>query len=140
MGTYQPQCGNVAPANPSYQCFCYTFANDESTFLGGIAAYHGVVAMDAYIVDYGSISSTPLGHRRLMFAEHLGPVGVGSVNGAPRTNKSYSCLGMVSPTAPIEERDWVAFPGPGFIPFEAMCAFHFQPASMAFLALQTDSL
>ena len=120
IGTFQPQCGNVDPSSPAYRCYCYTISSDEATFLGGIAAFHGAVAIDAYIVDYGSISTTPLGHRRLMFAEHLGPVGVGSVNGAPRTNKSYSCLGMVSPTAPVEQRDWVAFPGPGYIPFEAM--------------------
>jgi hypothetical protein len=120
MGTYQPQCGGVDPANPLYRCYCYTYAHDEATFLGGIAAFDGVVAMDAYIVDYGSISSVPLGHRRLMFAEHLGPVGVGSVGSAPRSGKSYSCLAMVAPTAQIERRDWVAFPGPGNTPFEAM--------------------
>ena len=60
---YQPECGGVSPSNPEYKCHCYSYANDEATFLGGIASFDGVSAMDAYIVDFGSISSVPLGHR-----------------------------------------------------------------------------
>eukprot|EP00038_Savillea_parva_P023530 m.41399 g.41399 ORF g.41399 m.41399 type:complete len:421 (+) comp6125_c0_seq2:74-1336(+) len=120
IGTFQPDCGGVAPNNPAYKCHCYTYDNDEATFLGGIAAFDGVVAMDAYIVDYGSISSVPLGHRRLMFAQHLGPVGVGSTGPAPETDRSYSCLAMVDPEQPPQPRRWIAFPGPGYIPFNAM--------------------
>eukprot|EP00041_Stephanoeca_diplocostata_P015925 m.308822 g.308822 ORF g.308822 m.308822 type:complete len:397 (+) comp20193_c0_seq9:123-1313(+) len=120
IGTYQPQCGGVDPSDRSYKCHCYTYANDEATFLGGIAAFDGVAAMDAYMVDYGSISSVPLGHRRLVLAEHLGPVGVGAVGPAMQTGKSYSCLSMVDPAVEPEARDWIAFPGPGFIPHEAL--------------------
>lgn len=76
--------------------------------------------MDAYVVDYGSISSVPLGHRRLMFAEHLGPVGVGSTGPADATGRGYSCLAMVDPQVPPEIKEYIAFPGPGFIPLEAL--------------------
>ena len=79
----------MAPNKPEYKCHCYTYGNDEATFLGGIAAFDGVTAMDAYIVDYGSISSVPLGHRRLMFAQHLGPVGVGSTGPTAADGRPY---------------------------------------------------
>eukprot|EP00040_Diaphanoeca_grandis_P000055 m.272269 g.272269 ORF g.272269 m.272269 type:complete len:406 (-) comp100528_c0_seq1:80-1297(-) len=120
IGTFQPDCGGVDPSDPAYKCHCYTYANDEATFLGGIAAFDGVVAMDAYVVDYGSISSVPLGHRRLMFAQHLGPVGVGAVGVAAGEDRPYSCLSMVTPEVAPEVREWVAFPGPGYIPHEAL--------------------
>jgi hypothetical protein len=95
--------------DPGTDWACYSEEGAEGASSSNISGGPGVVSIDRYMLDQGN--ATTIGHRRWTLSNSLGPIGLGSTDGA-------SCFqnlrGMGDAGKP-----WMAWPAPGVIPLQA---------------------
>jgi len=92
---------------PSWRC--HSTLGAEAAQLSNLATTPAVFAVDLYIDDEGIES---LGHRRWIFNNRTGPIGIGST-------RDYSCLHLLSGQS-AAPNPWIAWPPPGFVPLHAL--------------------
>jgi hypothetical protein len=100
--------------HPNSSWLCYTqdgaFAASQSC-LAGTAAIRSV---GLYVRDPGPANADTLGHRRWIFSNRLGDIGIGSTDRA-------SCL-VVTNGNGAGNKEWIAWPPNGVCPFTALNA------------------
>ncbi len=94
---------------------CWTAEGADSAGASNISSGPAVDAVDRYMIDGGN--ETTLGHRRWILNDDLGPIGIGSTDGA-------SCMHVVGGTGELD-RPWTAYPPPGPFPLEAVAPLGF---------------
>ena len=90
---------------------CYTDLGAQGARTSNISSGPGVMSVDLYMLDTGNESTH--GHRRIILANWLGPIGLGSTgrNGA-------SCMQNLGGTGDAD-KEWVAWPPAGVFPIQA---------------------
>lgn len=91
---------------------CWSPEGAAAAGRSNLATSPAISAIDMYIQDWGNEQT--LGHRRWLFNNELGPVGIGSTS-------EFSCLDVGSGVGASEHR-WVAWPAPGPVPLQAIQA------------------
>jgi hypothetical protein len=118
---YAQECALMMDANDaidhypptSWDCYTVDGATGATSNLYGIP---GVAAVYGYIIDYGANNWDALGHRRHIFSNDMGLIGLGSTG-----DGGYSCL-YPHDHSGGPGNAWTAWPPPGPVPEEA-----FQP-------------
>ncbi|WP_437283052.1 CAP domain-containing protein [Sorangium sp. So ce375] len=94
---------------------CYSEAGANGARTSNISSGPGVESVQGYLIDRGNEST--FGHRRIILANDLGPIGLGSTgkNGA-------SCMQNIGGTGKAG-KEWTAWPPPGVFPIQAYADF-----------------
>jgi hypothetical protein len=95
--------------NPSTDWACYGEEGAEGASSSNISGGPGVVSIDRYMLDQGN--ATTIGHRRWTLSNSLGPIGLGSTDGA-------SCFQNLRGSGRAG-KPWMAWPPPGIVPLQA---------------------
>jgi len=90
---------------------CYTELGYKGANTSNISSGPGVSSVLAYMVDTGN--ETTFGHRRIILANDLGPIGLGSAG-----KDGSSCMQNIGGTGK-SAKAWIAWPPPGPFPFQA---------------------
>ena len=95
--------------DPGTDWACYSEEGAEGASSSNISGGPGVVSIDRYMLDQGN--ATTIGHRRWTLSNSLGPIGLGSTDGA-------SCFQNLRGSGRAG-KPWMAWPAPGIIPLQA---------------------
>jgi hypothetical protein len=95
--------------DPGTDWACYSEEGAEGASSSNISGGPGVVSIDRYMVDQGN--ATTIGHRRWTLSNSLGPIGLGSTDGA-------SCFQNLRGSGRAG-KPWMAWPPPGIVPLQA---------------------
>jgi hypothetical protein len=96
---------------PPHSWDCYSEAGAAGAITSNLSAGPGVTSVGAYMLDLGNESH--LGHRRIVLANFLGPIGLGSTGPG-----GASCLQAIPGTGDAGKA-WLAWPPPGYFPSDA---------------------
>ncbi|HEX9622485.1 MAG TPA: hypothetical protein VF989_20215 [Polyangiaceae bacterium] len=89
---------------------CYSDEGREGSATSNISGGPGVSSVSAYLLDRGNEDT--MGHRRIILANWLGPIGLGS------TADGASCMQNLNGDGNAD-KEWMAWPPPGFFPLQA---------------------
>jgi len=95
--------------DPGTDWACYSEEGAEGASSSNISGGPGVVSIDRYMLDQGN--ATTIGHRRWTLSNSLGPIGLGSTDGA-------SCFQNLRGSGRAG-KPWMAWPAPGIMPLQA---------------------
>jgi hypothetical protein len=107
------EANNSLSHNPPMDWQCWTEEGADGASSSNISSGPGVASVDAYILDSGNTSN--MGHRRWIFSNSLGPIGLGS------TGDGASCMQNLNGEGDADKA-FTAYPGAGFFPLQAFDA------------------
>jgi len=90
---------------------CFTELGKKGASTSNISGGPGVSSVFSYMVDDGNL--TTFGHRRIILANDLGPIGLGSAG-----KGGSSCMQNIGGTGKATKA-WMAWPPPGAFPIQA---------------------
>ena len=97
---------------------CYTLGAAEAAGRSNIGAMEALPAVDAYMDD-ASEGNESVGHRRLLLYPPLDAIGVGSVSATTGHHETNSLWVATESTVRPASPEFVAWPPPGFVPYQA---------------------
>jgi len=97
--------------DPPADWLCYTELGKKGASTSNISSGPGVSSVLSYMVDDGNL--TTFGHRRIILANDLGPIGLGSAG-----KGGSSCMQNIGGTGKAT-KPWMAWPPPGAFPMQA---------------------
>ena len=100
---------------------CYSADGAEAAISSNLAVdFAGPRAIDSYINDFGPANQAA-GHRRGILYPPLKTMGIGSTDGVNGSLQGSNALWTVNnyfEARPANGPDWVAFPAPGYVPYQ----------------------
>jgi uncharacterized protein YkwD len=97
--------------DPPADWLCFSDLGKKGASTSNISGGPGVSSVFSYMVDDGNL--TTFGHRRIILANDLGPIGLGSAG-----KGGSSCMQNIGGTGKATKA-WMAWPPPGAFPMQA---------------------